>query len=40
VPIVYIDESGFAHDMPRTHGYAKIGERCFGAAENPIFEVV
>lgn len=30
VPIVYIDESGFAHDMPRTHGYAKIGERCFG----------
>ncbi|WP_338140843.1 transposase [Candidatus Neptunichlamydia sp. REUL1] len=30
MPIVYIDESGFAHDMPRTHGYAKIGERCFG----------
>ncbi|WP_316358854.1 transposase [Candidatus Neptunichlamydia sp. REUL1] len=30
VPIVYIDESGFAHDMPRTYGYAKIGERCFG----------
>ena len=21
-PIVYIDESGFAHDRPRTHGYA------------------
>ena len=29
-PIVYIDESGFAHDMPRTHGYSKIGQRCFG----------
>jgi len=26
--IVYIDESGFACDMPRTHGYAPIGERC------------
>ena len=30
IPVVYIDESGFAHGMPRTHGYAKIGERCFG----------
>ena len=30
IPIVYIDESGFVHDMPRTHGDAKIGERCFG----------
>ena len=29
-PIVYIDESGFAHDMPRTHGYAMRGQRCFG----------
>jgi transposase len=29
-PIIYIDESGFAHDMPRTHGYAPVGERCFG----------
>ena len=28
--IVYIDESGFAHDMPRTHGYALAGKRCFG----------
>ncbi len=27
---VYIDESGFAHDMPRTHGYSKKGHRCFG----------
>ncbi len=25
--IVYLDESGFAHDMPRTHGYAPVGER-------------
>jgi len=29
-PIVYIDESGFAHDMPRTHGYAVKGQRCYG----------
>tara|TARA_B100000475_G_C14949350_1_gene295016 strand:+ start:419 stop:904 length:486 start_codon:yes stop_codon:yes gene_type:complete len=26
----YLDESGFAVDMPRTHGYAKIGNRCYG----------
>ncbi|MCP4937507.1 MAG: IS630 family transposase [bacterium] len=25
-----MDESGFAHDMPRTHGYAARGERCYG----------
>lgn len=30
-PIVYIDESGFAHDMPRTHGYSDKGQRCYGA---------
>ena len=30
VPITYIDEGGFAHDMPRTYGYSSIGERCFG----------
>ena len=30
-PIVYIDESGFAHDMPRTHGYAPKGERCIAS---------
>jgi transposase len=30
VPIVYIDESGFAHDMPRTHGYSIKGQRCYG----------
>ena len=29
-PLVFIDESGFAHDMPRLHGYAAKGIRCFG----------
>ncbi len=28
--IVYVDESGFAHDMPRTHGYSTKGKRCYG----------
>ena len=28
--IAYLDESGFAQDMPRTHGYSKRGQRCFG----------
>ena len=28
--IIYIDESGFAHDMPRTHGYSAKGKRCYG----------
>lgn len=28
--IIYIDESGFAHDMPRTHGYSLKGQRCYG----------
>jgi hypothetical protein len=28
--IVYIDESGFAVDQPRTHGYAPRRERCIG----------
>lgn len=27
---MYIDESGFAQDMPRNYGYAPVGERCFG----------
>ncbi|WP_207385202.1 hypothetical protein [Legionella beliardensis] len=31
--IVYLDESGFAHDMPRTHGYAPIGQRCYGTQD-------
>ncbi|MGX6960422.1 MAG: IS630 transposase-related protein, partial [Rickettsia endosymbiont of Pentastiridius leporinus] len=26
--VVYLDESGFANSMPRTHGYALKGERC------------
>ena len=26
--IVYIDESGFAHDMARTHGYSTGGDHC------------
>lgn len=29
-PIIYLDESGFAHDASRTHGYALRGTRCFG----------
>jgi len=29
-PIVYLDESGFALDAPRTHGYSCIGMRCYG----------
>lgn len=28
--IVYLDESGFAHDMPGRVGYAPVGERCIG----------
>lgn len=28
--IVYLDESGFAQDSPRTHGYSKKGQRCYG----------
>ena len=28
--VVYIDESGFSHESTRSHGYAKIGQRCFG----------
>ncbi len=27
---MYLDESGFANDMPRTHGYTEKGKRCFG----------
>ena len=29
-PLVYLDESGFAVDMPRTHGYSLKGMRCYG----------
>ncbi|NRA88018.1 MAG: IS630 family transposase [Rhizobiales bacterium] len=28
-----MDESGFAHDMPRTHGYTAIGKRCYGTQD-------
>ena len=28
--MVFLDESGFLHDMPRTHGYALKGQGCFG----------
>jgi transposase len=28
-----VDESGFAHDMPRIHGYAPRGQRCFGVRD-------
>ena len=28
--LIPIDESGFAHDMPRTHGYSLQGKRCYG----------
>jgi hypothetical protein len=27
--IIPIDESGFAHNKPRTHGYAIKGRRCY-----------
>ena len=30
IAIVYVDESGFAHESTRSHGYSKVGERCFG----------
>lgn len=29
-PIVHIDESGFAVDMPRCYGYSRKGQRCHG----------
>lgn len=28
--ICYLDESGHAVSMPRTHGYTEKGKRCFG----------
>ena len=28
--IVYVDESGFAHESTRSHGYSEMGERCLG----------
>ena len=29
-PLIYIDESGFAHDMPRRYGYSVKGQRAHG----------
>ena len=31
--IVYLDESGFANDMPRKHGYSLKGKRCYGECD-------
>ncbi len=31
--IVYLDESGFALDAPRTHGYTEKGKRCYGCKD-------
>ena len=28
-----MDESGFAVDAPRTHGYAQVGNRCYGSCD-------
>jgi len=30
IPLIYIDESGFSENMPRTFGSASEGSRCFG----------
>jgi transposase len=30
---VYLDESGFAVDAPRTHGYTRTGTRCYGCRD-------
>ena len=27
----YIDENGFAFDIPRRYGYSKVGDRCYGS---------
>ncbi|WP_256212273.1 transposase [Nitrosomonas communis] len=32
--MVYFDESGFAHDMLRMHGYAPAGERAHGVKDS------
>ena len=32
-PIIYLDESGFAIDQPRTHGYSQVGKRCYGTKD-------
>jgi len=30
---VYLDESGFSLDAPRTHGYSQKGKRCYGSKD-------
>ena len=32
-PLVWMDESGFAHDMPRRRDYAPVGQRCYGICD-------
>lgn len=32
-PIIYLDESGFTLDSPRTHGYTNKGKRCYGTKD-------
>jgi transposase len=29
-PLVYLDETAFAPDAPRTHGWSRKGSRCYG----------
>ena len=31
--VIYLDESGFAQDMPRNYGYSDIGTRCYGTQD-------
>lgn len=33
MPIVYLDESGFSHDMPRRRGYSLKGKKCYGSCD-------
>ena len=33
VSIYYLDESGHALDIPRTHGYSTKGTRCYGTCD-------
>ena len=31
--VVYVDESRFRYNMPRTHGYSPIGDHCYGTQD-------
>ena len=33
LPVCYLDESGHALDMPRTHGYSNQGQICYGVCD-------